>query len=389
MLAAMALKLADDGSIPRLLGQKPERFGRLLDDPARSCVQILLTVPEGENLVTRGFRVDAEYVYPASTVKTFAAVAAMRTLRALAERRNSCEPDLGTPMQVWPLFDGQTLETRDPSSADGGVLCVGREIRKLALVSDNPAHNRLYELVGHRELHEMIWAAGLGSFRHRHRLSTHRTIAENLRTARVDFLARRGVLSVPERVSDLGLPANDQPGLLIGDRHVIDGRLVEGPMDFALKNRVGLLDLHRLMLALALPDHPAHGVDLGLHADDRGFLIHAMAQTPRESENPWFDPAAYPDHFAKYLLPGAARVWPRDRVRVINKVGQALGFSLENAVVMDRQSGKWYALTASIYTNSSGTVGADTYDYATAAFPFFVHLGEAMTAWVDGRPGPG
>ncbi|MBY0262253.1 MAG: class A beta-lactamase-related serine hydrolase, partial [Phycisphaerales bacterium] len=295
----------------------------------------------------------------------------------------SSEPDLATPMQVHALFADQSLELRDPSNLGGGLLTVGHEIRKLAIVSDNPAHNRLYELVGHRELHEMIWNAGLPSFRHRHRLSNHRTIDENRRTARVDFLTRRGVLSVPQRTSDLDLAPNDHPGLLIGKRHVVDGQTIDGPMDFSLKNRVGLLDLHRLMLALALPNHPAHGVDLGLHLGDRAFLLHAMTQTPRQSDNPRFDPTAHPDHFAKYLLPGVCRVWPREHVRIINKVGQAYGFSLENAVIHNAATGDWYALTAAIYTNSSGTLGTDTYDYATVAFPFFVHLGEAVTDWVN------
>lgn len=383
MLAAMALTVADDGLIHRLLAKRPERFARLLDDPARFRPQILLTVPEGETLVTHGFRVDAEYIYPASTVKTFVAVAAMRTLRRLQEQHASSEPDLATPMQIHPLFADQSLELADPGNLDGGLRSVGHEIRKLAIVSDNPAHNRLYELVGHRELHELIWNAGLPSFRHRHRLSNHRTAQENRCTARVDFLARRGVLSVPERTSDLDLPPNDQPGLLIGERHVIDGRTVDGPMDFSLKNRVGLLDLHHLILALVLPHHPAHGVDLGLHLGDRAYLLHAMTQTPRQSDNPRFDTAAFPDHFAKYLLPGVCRVWPREHVRIVNKVGQAYGFSLENAVVHNAATGAWYALTAAIYTNTSGTIGADTYDYTTVAFPFFVHLGEAATDWIN------
>jgi hypothetical protein len=390
----MTLAVRDDGLVRGLLEARPERFARVLERPEALRVQILLSLPDagGGTISTHGWRVDAEYVYPASTIKTIAAVAAMNRLRAMAEDRRGVEPDLDTPLLVRPL--------RGRPGTDR-LTSVRELVRRIALVSDNPAHNHLYELLGHRGIHEAAWGdggggggggMGLSSVRHHHRLGDARTREEHLITAGVDLLTRRGVVSVPEGVSDLVVEPNTQPGVLVGERHVVDGRTVDGPMDFAFKNRVSMVDLHRLMLALVLPEHPAHGVRLGLHEHDRGVLLEAMAQLPRDSTDPVLAVDQFPDHFAKPMLPGVRRVWPagagvgeRDRGLVINKVGQAYGFSLDNAVIVDRVTGKWAAVTAAIYANSSGTVGADTYDYASVALPFFVHLGETVAALIHAR----
>ena len=52
-------------------------------------------------------------------------------------------------------------------------------MRKLFLVSDNPAYNRLLDLVGAAELNARMWAAGLSSVRLRHRLSETRSASEH------------------------------------------------------------------------------------------------------------------------------------------------------------------------------------------------------------------
>jgi hypothetical protein len=385
----MAPAIAADDLPRRLLAARPEWFGPLLDDPARVRLQILLTAPDGPGdgpLVTHAFRPDAEYVYPASTVKPLAAVAAMRTLRDLQDRLDSTEPDLGTPLTFHPAFPGAPLESHDPTNTPRGLITAGHDVRLACLVSDNPAHNRLYAIAGHRALHEIVWAAGLTSLRHHHRLADPRPPDEHRRTGRVDFLTRRGVVTIPARTSDLDLPPTAAPGLLIGERHVLGGRMVDGPMDFSRKNALSLTDLHRFILALHDPTHPAHAVDLGLHPDDAAFLRLAMTQWPRESASPRLDPAPYPDDFVKPLVPGVRRVWPA--ARTMNKLGQAYGFTLDTAVVTDPATGRWYALTASIYANASGTLGADTYDYATVARPFFERLGEVVTAWADATVRP-
>ena len=84
------------------------------------------------------------------------------------------------------------------------------------------------------------------------------------------------------------------------------------------------------------------------------------------------------------MLPGIARVIPREYVRIYNKTGQAYGFSIENAWVEDIRTGRGFFLAATLYTNSNGTLNDDQYDYDTIARPFMEARGEAVAKelWV-------
>ena len=83
-VAACSQPYAWDGSLEHLLESQPERFGAVLEDPARYRVQILYTQidRDADNRPTfrsYAYRLDPdEYFYPASTVKLFAAVAGHR-----------------------------------------------------------------------------------------------------------------------------------------------------------------------------------------------------------------------------------------------------------------------------------------------------------------------
>jgi hypothetical protein len=50
------------------------------------------------------------------------------------------------------------------------TITVAHEIRKLFLVSDNRAFNRLFDLVGRTALNRLLWDSGLASARLFHRL---------------------------------------------------------------------------------------------------------------------------------------------------------------------------------------------------------------------------
>lgn len=332
---------------------------------------------------TAGFRVDAEYFYPASTIKLCAAIAA---LGHLSEMRRS-QPEAAhltaqSPMTVEPCFNDQSRQSHDPTNlAPGpsrGALTVAHEIRKIMLVSDNPAFNNLYGLVGHRDINERMWRAGLHSVRINHRLDEVRTLDENRRTPQIRFeTGDKTCAASPARSSDLHVSANDQPGILIGDRHRSSaGKLITRPLSFAHKNRISLTDLHALLIALLRPAL-APSIQLNLCASERALLLHAMTQLPKDSPNPRYDSETYPDAYAKYLVPGLRRVLDADRLSVTNKVGQAWGFTLENACVHDDYSDRSFFLTAAIYTNASGTLGTDQYDYDSVALPFMADLGEA------------
>jgi hypothetical protein len=324
-----------------------------------------VTIVEHGQAIEHGYRVDAEYTYPASAIKTFASVTALRELERLQSEGHAVELD--TPIVLCALgrrrcHDGRTT--------------LADEIRKMQIVSDNRAFNRLYDFVGHRAMNELAWAMGFASVRIRHRMYDVDDEAVRRTTAKLELRPRQGeAVVVPERTSDLELPpptiAN---GLEIGDARLVHGKRIDGPMDFRDKNAVTLRDLHRLCLALARPDLPGMP-QLGISAAHREALLAVMAEGDAQ------DPARY-----KPMMKGIARVLLPAKVRYVSKAGRAFGFHLDNAYIEDRESGRAMAVTAVLYANADGVLDDDRYEYDTVTRPFFDHLGETLAKAVLADP---
>jgi hypothetical protein len=332
-----------------------------------------------------GWRAGAEYFYPASSVKTFGAVAALETIAEL-RGATGLAIDRGTPLVYHPLFAGETVRDADPSHLANGAVTIAHEIRKLAIVSDNEAFNRCYELAGQDGLARSLARAGLTAPRIVHRLSVARSPEENRRAPRIDFRGDGFDYSLPERAAPELPAAPPMPGLLVGTAYIAGDTRVDAAMDFSAKNRISLADLQRGLCKLVRPDADCGGgAPFALGEDDRAFLLAAMAEYPRESADPRFDAAEYPDHWGKYLLPGLRRVAPQARWRIVNKVGRAYGFSIDNAWVEDRESGRGAFLGATVYTNSDGVLNDDRYDYEAVADPLLADLGEALGRWLLSR----
>ncbi|MFN7019696.1 MAG: serine hydrolase [Phycisphaerales bacterium] len=331
------------------------------------------------------YRADAEYFYPASTIKLCAVVAAAHEIERLAA---TIDPSIGldTPMVFYPLFKDQKIEDMDDSNVDGGRITVGHEIRKVCLVSDNEAFNRLYDFVGRDALNQSMRDLGLGSAKITHRLSVSRTGEENRRSPRVELLAEGGVVCVPERTSRIVHQPAALRGLTVGTGYLQGGQLVNHPMDFSTRNRMSLRDLQDLLILLVRPDLPIDRPDLTLTPGVRAEIIDAMTRYPADSKNPIYDRATYPDDWAKFLLPGITKVVSPSEVRICNKVGQAYGFTIENAYVEHLPSGAAFFVAAVIYTNEDGVLNDDRYEYQQVALPFMADLGEALARRFFPRP---
>lgn len=362
------------------------KFVGIMADPARYRLQVILGLVEESadgqwRLVQHTYRSAAEYFYPASTIKLCAAVAALEELAAL-RRSTGLALDENTPLIYHPLFADEEFESVDASNVRGGHITVKHAVRKVFLVSDNVAYNRLYELVGPARLNESMVRAGLSSTHLVHRLSELRTAEENRRLPRIDFVGQGFRHEIPQRVDELELPIASLSGYDMGQGYMKNGELVPQAMDFRVKNRMSLSDLQRALAMIVRPDVDVGGAGFRLGAGDRKLLLEAMSELPRESTNPVYDPASYPDDWVKLLLPGVRRVMPaekgKDRVMIYNKVGQAYGFTTENSYVVDTVTDRAFFLAATIYTNGNGVLNDNEYEYTEVALPFMADLGEAI-----------
>src|SRR5205823_2249605 len=95
------------------------------------------------------------YFNPASTVKLPAVLVALEKLNKMKVKG----VNKYTPLVIDSSFGGQSKVLEDTSSSNG-LPSIAHYIKKIFLVSDNDAYNRLYEFVEQQMLNEALWQKG-------------------------------------------------------------------------------------------------------------------------------------------------------------------------------------------------------------------------------------
>lgn len=373
-----------DGSLEAFLESQPERFGPALGRPAHHRVQVIYTQIDRDadnvpSFRTFEYRVNPdEYFYPASTVKLPTALLALEKINRL----NLDDPgldrlDRSTPMITGAARPSQTAAVSDASSP-GGLPSVAQYIRKIFLVSDNDAFNRLYEFVGQQPLNEAMRAKGYTNTRIMHRLEVALSIDENRHTNPLVFIDDNSVIyQQPAMLSQHSYVA-DEP-ILLGKAEVVDGELLERPKDFAEKNAYPLRDQHDVIKALMFPESVSADARFFLADDDYRFVYQNMSMYPGESGiAAYADPDEYPPGYVKFLMFGGDASAIPPGIRIFNKVGDAYGFLTDAAYVVDFDNGVEFLLAATVYANANETFNDNAYEYDDIGMPFLRELGMAI-----------
>jgi hypothetical protein len=370
-----------------LLTANAERLGPVLADPLTHRVQILYTQIDRDAEGRPHFRsfrhgvAPETYFYPASTVKLPVALLALEALH----RQGIPGLDRDTVMLTGAAHPSQTAVAADPT-APGGLPSVGHYVRKILLVSDNDAYNRLYEFLGQDAINAALRDRGYAGARIVHRLSSPVSTADNRRVNPVRFIgAHRTLLALGERVAE-GAWLGETP-IPLGVAEIVSGRRIEGPKDFSEKNALPLQALHDLVKAVIFPGAVPSAMRFDLSDEDLAFVRRAMATTPPESGiAAYADAEVFPPGYVKFLLFGGDATSIPPSIRIFNKVGDAYGFLTDAAYVVDVEAGIEYLLAATVYTNANGTFNDDRYEYAELGFPFLRELGQLIHAHELARP---
>jgi hypothetical protein len=284
---------------------------------------------------------------------------------ALYDRAPSMKLPRDTTIKLYPV-DG---------TGDTYVTTLARETTRALIVSDNFSANRLLQLVGHREAHETLWGLGLKSARIHTGFATGADIDPAELSPRIDV----GETQIPPRKSTLGLPATDATGLDIGKAHIADGRKVDGPMSFAEKNAMRLRELQDVLIRIMRPDLlPAGSKPDTMTKEDAAFLRQTLGTLPSESGLAGYERNVVADYQLDPFLRGLERVRARGKFLVHVKVGQAYGFLIGNAYVVDKETNRSFFLTAAIYADPDETMNDDLYAYDSISFPALADVGEAF-----------
>ncbi len=378
-LAACEKPQTFNGSIEDFLRSQPHRFGTIMEDPAKHRLQIIYTqIDRNEDnqpvFTSFSYRLNpAEYFYPASTVKLPVALLALEKLNALAVEGL----DRDTAMLTGSASDSQTRAWMDESSPTG-LPSVAHYIRKIFLVSDNDAFNRLYEFVGQQAINESLQQNGFSHTRIVHRLESAMTPEENRATNPVSF-AEQDVVVYHQDATRSKVDFTARQPVLLGVAEIIDGERRAGPKDFASKNAFPLQDLHDVLKALLFPRSVNDANRFDLNDEDYDLVYRYMSMAPGASGiEAYSDSSEYPDSFVKFLMYGRREAAIPDHIRIFNKVGDAYGFLTDAAYIVDLEHGIEFLLAATVYTNENQTFNDNNYEYDELGLPFLRDLGVAF-----------
>jgi len=364
--------------IPSILQNHPEFFKRINNNPDSFRVQIVYTQinrnkENKPSFKEFSYRVNKqEYFYPASTVKMPIAFLALEKINELAIPGLT----MNSIMITDSASEAQDVVYNQPNAMDG-IPTIANYIKQIFLVSDNDAFNRLYEFLGPDYIQQKLKTKGYPDAIIRHRLQVNKTLEQQLRTNPVKFYDTSGnlIYEQPAQISKGQFAATP---FELGKGYMKGGKLVESPFSFLNKNRVYLQDLHHMLQSVIFPERTKKKNRFRLTEKDYAFVKKYMQIYPGESDSPAYDTSYYYDTYCKFLLQGSERKTLFPQVKMYNKVGDAYGFLLDVAYIVDEKNQVEFMLSAVISCNTDGVFNDDKYEYDSLGFPFMRDLGIAV-----------
>ena len=372
-------KTRTDTLLENLLARHPVDFKNILDNRDSFNVQVIYTQIDRDSKNRPSFRdfylnVNASrYFYPASTVKMPVALLSLERLDQLKGKGVTYNSTIITESD----YSGQTSTFNDPTTRDGRPT-IEHYIKKIFLVSDNEAFNRLYEFLGQEYINKRLHRKGYKEAEILHRLSISLTEDENRHTNPVRFFDSSGRELYKQPMKFSRKPFFDRNEFL-GLGYFEGAELKDTPMNFSQKNRMSLESLHFVLRSIMFPNSVPSRSRFRIPADEYPMVWKYMSELPHESGYPSIDTSQYHDASNKFLLFGAEKgkkISPA--IRIFNKIGGAYGFLIDVAYIVDFDKKIEFMLSAVIYCNSDEIVNDDKYDYDTIGFPFMKNLGELI-----------
>lgn len=362
--------------LKNILDQHPQYFDSLLQHNDKWQIKIIYTQVDrtgGNRPVLKNyyFNIDPrQYFYPASTVKMPASILALQRLNELKIQGL----DKNTMMITDAAYSREDAVYNDPNSSDGRPT-IANYIKRIFLVSDNDAFNRLYEFLGQEYINNSLHRMGYDSVQIIHRLNIFRTEDENRHTNPVKFYdtSSKIVYEKPLVASKMVYQSRNN---FLGKAYYSGDKIINQPFDFSKKNRISLADLHSILESIIFPKSVPKKQRFQLTKDDYRFLYRYMSMKPGEPGFPQYD-SSYNGAYSKLLLYGGkGDIDPN--IRIFNKEGDAYGFLTDVAYIVDFKNNIEFFLSASIYCNSDGIFNDDHYDYENVGYPFLKNLGQVI-----------
>jgi hypothetical protein len=314
------------------------------------------------------------YFYPASVVKMPIAFLALQKINELNQKGIAITKDMTMITESSSAM--QSSVYNDPTTADGRPT-IANYIKKIFLVSDNDAFNRLYEFLGQEYTNSTLQRMGYKDAEILHRLSISLSEEENRKTNPIKFYDSTGTL-LYEQAEQMNKRKYSKRNDKRGVGYIKGGKKIDAPFDFSTKNRLSLKDMHELLTAVIFSNATDRKKTFTLTDVDRSFLLQYMSMLPTQSTYPSYKAPDYWDTYLKFNLLGSEKKPMPKNLRIFNKSGEAYGYLTDVCYIIDVEKNIEFLLSATIYVNQDEVFNDDQYGYETVGFPFLKKLGEQL-----------
>lgn len=380
--------LAQKNALAELLQANADhpKLAPVLEDPTEYDVQLIYVQIDRDErnrvkFTWHNYGVDAQrYFYPASSIKMPIAFLALEKMNKLGivglDKHSVMTHGAGHPPQ--------TAQEVDSSSATG-LPSLAHYVKKLFIVSDNDAYNRLFEFLGQRYINEMLWDKGFRDVKITHRVGIGGFgVEENRYTNPVSFYQDDDLLYHQGEVYGVADRKFDLTETLRGKGQMRNDSLVNEPFDFSTKNYISLRTLLHTQIAVIFPETFPLKQQFELTDDDYRMLYQYMSELPRESAHPNY---SKPDNYGKFFIFGDQPEDTRipENIRIFNKVGWAYGFLTDVSYIVDFESGAEFFLAANIHVSANGVYNDGVYEYEEIGLPFLAEVGRIVFEYDKNR----
>ena len=318
-------------------------------------VQIILTElkkrKNGFTIHKKKFNVDKKnYFYPASSIKL---PIALLTIEKINEN-----PNLNINSEF--LIEGDSI-----------ITTFKKEITDLFIISSNESYNRLFEFLGQDYINKKLKQKGFKDFSISHRLSTDKS--DNLKTKEINFYRNGEINQIQKSINNKPLTKLNLKNLNKGVGFTLDNDLQNKSMDFSRKNYFSIEELNNILICLFFPE-VSKNKKFNLSKSQNLLIQKLMSSTPLDMG---FDKNIYPNNYNKFFIYGDKDGMINDNI--YNKVGNAYGYSIDNAYIYNKSSNRHFVLTACIYTNANNILNDNKYEYDEIGIPFLAEIGRFLT----------
>jgi len=246
-------------------------------------------------------------------------------------------------------------------------------IAKIFLVSDNSASNVLINFLGYNYFNEQMKKIGLSNIVLNHKFNPDPFVTKNW-----NIKNEEGII-ISSTSAKTPIEHKKLSNLKQGKTHISNGDKIKSPLDFRLKNRGSLRDLDGVIKRIIYPELFDEKSRFNLSDEDYNFLRYWMSRFTYEDIGiDYTKDSIYFDSYNKFFIYGDEKIVSNRGIRVYNKIGQAYGNSVDNALIKNYQDNIEFILTATIHTNKNKVINDNVYEYEEIGIPFLARLSRSI-----------